>query len=72
MTGLVWPGQPVLISLFGKRPKLKLRKKVEKEKIIDNLLTIPITIIFKELTCDQSFFYSRKRKIQRRGQEKRK
>ena len=37
-----------LISLFGKRPKLKVRKKVEKEKIIDNLLTVPITIIFKE------------------------
>ena len=48
MTGLVWPGQPVFISLFGKRPKLKVRKKVEKEKIIDNLLTVPITIIFKE------------------------
>ena len=48
MTGLVWPGQPVLISLFGKCPKLKVRKKVEKEKNIDNLLTVPITIIFKK------------------------
>ena len=48
MTELVWPGQPVLISLFGKSPKLKVRKKVEKEKIVDNLLTVPITIIFKE------------------------
>ena len=48
MTGLVWPSQLVLISLFGKRPKLKVRKKVEKEKIIDNLPTVPITIIFNK------------------------
>ena len=48
MTGLVWPGQPVLISLFGKCPNLKVRKKVEKGKNIDNLLTVAITIIFKK------------------------
>lgn len=48
MTGLVWPGQPVLISLFGKCPKLKVRKRLRKKKNIDNLLTVPITIIFKE------------------------